>query len=290
MDNSLCNQLMDITDDSGFVTQSSYGNSSSRYSSGYTSLSHMDYSQNTSLSYYKTPQLSSNSITDYKCLNNESLNESLPHNFEKFVLNSTPNYYVERTEFRSVLPTQQMTPSKSQSKYSSNVKLGSPERNEILYQKLKVFTNTKNKTPQKIFKKYKSFSPAKKRLFESEKVDPVTFFVNNRRNLSDILNKIMFDLNESDLCTFRRVSSKWRDALDSDEKNYARYCNYVNKLQLDKENSFGKNNSYEKLSIDEDDLPYISPRKRKFNECIEVNICLCIFDVLQRVFYDQCLN
>lgn len=271
MDHSSCNQLMDITEDSGFVSQTSYGNSSSRHSPGYTSLSYTDYTQNTSLSHYKTPQLCSSSITD-KCLNSESLNESLSQNFDKFVLNSTPNYYVERKEFTTNVPTQQMTPSKSQSRYSSNVKLGSPERNEILYPKLKVFSNLKSKTPQKVYKKYKPFSPAKKRLFEPEKVDPVSFFVNNRRNLSDILRKIMTHLSDTELYTFRRVSSKWRDILDADDKIHARYCNYIERLQLDKENSdsCSRNISCEKLRLEVYDSSFVSPRKRKFNECIEV--------------------
>lgn len=229
---------------------------------------------NASLCYYKTPQLIEASKADYKNpFFNTSINESLPHNFERFALNSTPNYYVERSEFMSK-PIEQSTPSKSANKYSKfNEKLGSPEINEILYPKIKHFQSSRNKTPQKLGKTFKTYSPAKKRLFEgkAEKVDPVTFFVNDKRNYSDVLMKILLYLRESDLYSFKRVSSRWKRALESDERNSIRYNHYIRTLKLDKENLYKSSaNSQKHLVEEETKLSTLSPRKRKFNEFVEV--------------------
>lgn len=221
-----------------------------------------------------------------------TFNDSLPTNFEKFVLNSTPNYYVERSDFaekpKTTFNTEQSTPIKHVErpqksdylKYCSTIKLGSPERNEILYGDTKRYDFLhKPKTPQKFYDRTKRYSPAKKRLFglirKPTKVDPIQFFLNNKRQFPNVVSKILSYVPDSDLSSFKMVSKKWFAALEDDKASYSRYLAFIKSQTFDKENKYEWKND----SLNNSSCWYkspvktpVSPRRRKFNEFLEVRI------------------
>ncbi|GLV38446.1 hypothetical protein CBL_13003 [Carabus blaptoides fortunei] len=118
-----------------------------------------------------------------------------------------------------------------------HVKIGTPERNQILYpQLLEVKPETKPKSPQKLRADLKRIcKPARKRLFA--KYDFVHLFT-KVKDQRDVISKIFSYLPDSDLVRVAQVSKLWNSSLKDDVTALRRYKTYVKAVSISKENLY----------------------------------------------------
>ena len=114
----------------------------------------------------------------------------------------------------------------SPTKTSPMLKLGSPERNEILYSN--VF---------RVSKDNKKYSPAKRKLFVKVKIDPIKFLT-EEGSYPHVIKKIFTPLVDSDLYSCTRVSEKWKETLMSDVNIKQRVDTFVRTQVMNKENLY----------------------------------------------------
>lgn len=235
----------------------------------------------------QTPWIPKSHRTDFL---SSTLNESRLENLIQDHL--TPNFYLERdsipeqTSREEPLPV--TPPRLSESKVSANrtsssQKLGSPERNEILYPNLKHFGSPyQPPTPQNL----KRFTPAKKRLFgvaRKEKTDPVTFFMNEKHRYVNIIEKIFLYLDDKDLYNIRFVSTKWKNALATSRTVTKRLDNFMEYWNLNKENMVRRRTLAVMSTPSTPKRSPPSPTNRMFNNFMEV----CSSN---RIIYVNCIS
>lgn len=108
------------------------------------------------------------------------------------------------------------------------------------------------------------FSPAKKRLFEPTRVDPMKYFKGN----SIVLGKIFENLSDGDLYRVSLVSKNWNGAVLSDRKACTRYQGFVERQKVNKEN-------YSITPPDSPpspDSPPVSPGRQRFHAYTKVSL------------------
>lgn len=212
-----------------------------------------------------------------------TLNESLLDNLEKCSI--TPNFYMERSDEKPVkyvkLSDCKPTPStpvkeKPQGAYYNE----SPykEAIEILYPTKPVIPARKILTPQKGNGLKRICSPAKKRLFEPARVDPMKYFKGN----AIVLSKIFGNLSDGDLFRVSMVSKSWNLGLLSDRRAWTRYQGFVERQKVNKEN-------YTVTPPDSPpspDSPPVSPGRQQFHAYTKVIIvCFsCHYDETFRLW------
>lgn len=186
-------------------------------------------------------------------------NESFTHNFENFTINSKGE---DSVWLNSTIPT---TPTKSSitgtssllantSKLASSVKLGSPERNLILYPSLRSTRTKPSYSPSyksPFFSTSTHNSPAKKRLFSTSTTplkyaDPVKYLN------PDTMSAIYSFLTGGELYTCVHVSKAWRRSVRGDRQANRKMERFSVLRVLNKENCIkkGKNIAME-LKMDE---------------------------------------
>lgn len=239
------NQEAHVSEDSGCLT-GSFQNSNIAFEStpNTTPTSSLDLSRKRKASFLAAPSLTNITEVCPKPQFSSTLNESLLlNNLEQCRI--SPKYYVERDEeekpvkyvklndCKSTTPLTPVKEKQSQSGYYNE----SPfkEALDILYPNKPVINAKKAATPQKhlvssVAKRV--FSPAKKRLFEPVRVDPMKYFKGN----SLVLEKLFENLSDGDLYRVSMVSKSWNGALLCDRKAYARYLGFVERQRVDKEN------------------------------------------------------
>lgn len=233
-----------------------------------------------------------------------TLNDS--KNVENFITDSlTPNFYTERSEFYINKQEQEqekhdcknLTPPRpeectssdysslsvnhssslglnhSNTKSNSTQKLGSPERNAILYPEIKYFHPIfKPLTPQKFTESLRRCTPVKKRLFETpkqEKVDPIKFFLNDKYRHLNVVEKIFGCLSEEDLYNVKSVSSTWRDALFDCKEASRRLNGFMFYCKDNKENLINRK-SINEVRLDGSPVKApLSPKSKNFYDFVE---------------------
>ncbi|GJQ85070.1 hypothetical protein Trydic_g3726 [Trypoxylus dichotomus] len=116
---------------------------------------------------------------------------------------------------------------KTSPRSSPMLKLGSPERNEILYCNFLRTSDSKRN------------SPAKKRLFCTSKrgQDPVMFFC-IARNCNDVMSNVFTMLADEDLYNCTKVSHRWKKEVESNRRLKVRLEEFVINRIMNKENNF----------------------------------------------------
>lgn len=143
-----------------------------------------------------------------------TLNDSITTGVEncKLIENYNCSYYADASNNNLKDIKEPSTPEKSTSnkryctspRVSPMLKLGSPERNDILYP---------NRSNLSRFSESKRCSPAKKNLFPSRiRKDPVVFFSRDR-GCRHITFQIFLALCDSDLYTCSKVSRVWKEEI-----------------------------------------------------------------------------
>lgn len=205
-----------------------------------------------------------------------TLNESLLNNLEKCTI--TPQFYADRTELSFEhskyvkLNDSQPTPSTPVKEKSQNTYyLKSPykEAIDILYPAKVGIPASKSLAPPKRIGANRIFSPAKKRLFESDRVDPMKRF----GGIEVILRKIFEYLSDGDLYRISMVSKTWNTALLTERRASARYKDFVEKHKVNKEN-------YSITPSDSPpspDSPPVSPGRLQFHAFTKVFLPLFLF-------------
>lgn len=168
-------------------------------------------------------------------------------------------------------------------------KIGTPERNEILYpQLIEVKPTTKPKSPLKLRNELKrATKPARKRLFPCR--DFIHLFTNFLK-LGNVINNIFSYLNDSDLVNVVKVSPLWKKALENDREAYKRYRDHVRNIDTSKENIFPNsifkkdlsNGSFHVLNktnfqSPETRSPPISPARENWTKFTRVSFFLVVF-------------
>lgn len=143
------------------------------------------------------------------------------------------------------------------------VKIGTPERNQILYPKLlEVKPETKPKSPQQLRADLKRLcKPARKRLFA--KYDFVHLFT-EVKNQREVISKIFSYLSDSDLVRVAQVSRLWNCCLKADTAAVRRYKTYVKTVSISKENL------YDTSLLDSKQSSFFSTKKTNFES---PNVC-----------------
>lgn len=272
----------------------------------FNSFENLTFNQSVNKSHILTPSTDQSKTSPWICFPQSNFfSSTLNESVEEIIFKSlTPNFYMERDETCS--PRKQKRSDKSYSapstpphsslstplnqnekinldgykttpvKIPSTLKLGSPERNEILYPGIKCFEIPyKPKTPQKFFENIKRYSPAKKRLFGVDKVvtlDPVKFFLNDKKQYPNVIKKILSFLSDDDLYNFKLVSKRWKDALQADKVALRRLDLYTNRINFNKENCVRR----KVLDYDCDNSSIVkkplSPKSKTFHTFFEVNL------------------
>lgn len=232
------NSLEKEAEDSGCFT-SSFQNSKITFEStpNTTPNSSLDLSRKRKGSLLATPSLINIAEICPKPHFSSTFNESLLNNLEKCSI--TPSYYLETSEEKPVkymkLSDNKPTPSTPvKDKPHSSFYNESPykETLDILYPTKRVIPARKTLTPQKGNSSKKIFSPAKKRLFEPTRVDPMKYFKGN----AIVLSKIFENLSDGDLYRTSMVNKNWKEALFSDRKAHTRYLGFLERHKINKEN------------------------------------------------------
>ncbi|KAI4454651.1 hypothetical protein MML48_9g00011468 [Holotrichia oblita] len=167
-----------------------------------------------------------------------TLNDSITTGVEncKLIENYNCSYYVETSNNNLKDIKEPSTPEKSSStkryctspRMSPMLKLGSPERNDILYP---------NRSNLARLSESKRCSPAKKNLFPSNaRKDPVVFF-SRERACSHVTYKIFLSLCDGDLYTCSKVSPIWRREIANNERLKKRLQMFKTRRIMNKENN-----------------------------------------------------